>query len=85
MYAPLYVGAQEKISNEKEMRDYYVQCALKYDIPILDYSNMDICSDTTCFYNAMHLNKKGAELYSARLAEDIDDYLKTDSVLEKIK
>ena len=32
---------------------------------------MDICYDTTYFYNAMHLNKIGAEIFSDTLANDI--------------
>ena len=43
----------------------------KYDIPILDYTYMDICYDTTYFYNAMHLNALGADLFSEKLAHDL--------------
>lgn len=71
VYTPLYIGATRKIENLKEMYDKYQEYANKYDIPILDYTYMDICYDTTYFYNAMHLNKIGAEIFSDTLANDI--------------
>lgn len=71
VYAPLYIGAIQKMDNKEEMYATYQRIADKYNIPILDYMNMAICSDTTYFYNAMHLNKRGAEIYSDSLANDI--------------
>ncbi len=71
VYTPLYIGATRKIENLKEMHDKYQEYADKYDIPILDYTYMDICYDTTYFYNAMHLTKTGAEVFSDSLANDI--------------
>ncbi|GHV09600.1 hypothetical protein FACS1894162_0470 [Bacteroidia bacterium] len=55
-----------------EMQVYH-GFAEKYDIPFLDYTHDPICYDTTYFYNAMHLNKKGAELFSLKLANDIKE------------
>ncbi len=69
--APCYIGTTHKIVNLAELQAFYQNLADKYDIPILDYSHMDICNDTTFFYNAMHLNKRGAELFSDSLANDI--------------
>ena len=40
-------------------------------IPILDYTHMSLCEDTSYFYNAMHLNKKGSDIFSDSLANDI--------------
>jgi len=71
VYAPLYYGATEKIINIDEMYSLYQSLADKYEIPILDYSDMWICHDTTYFYNAMHLNKTGAEIFTDSLANDI--------------
>ena len=71
VYAPLYYGATQKISNIDKMHTFYINLAKKYDIPILDYSNMWISHDTTYFYNAMHLNKTGAEIFTDSLANDI--------------
>lgn len=71
VYAPLYIGAIKKIDNIEGMYATYKKFADKYDIPVLDYMNMDISSDTAYFYNAMHLNKRGAEIYSDSLANGI--------------
>lgn len=71
VYAPLYSGATRKIINLDEMYQTYKDIADKYEIPILDYSDLWICNDTTYFYNAMHLNKSGAEIYTDSLANDI--------------
>lgn len=71
VYAPLYYGATQKTTNREEMYHTYQNIADKYEIPILDYSEMWICYDTTYFYNATHLNKTGAEIYTDSLANDI--------------
>ena len=72
VYAPLYIGAIEKIKNIEGIYQMYDSIARKYNVPIFDYTYDPISYDTTYFYNAMHLNKKGAELFSAKLARDID-------------
>jgi len=72
VYAPIYIGATEKMKNIKGMYQMYDSIARKYNIPILDYNYDPICYDTTYFYNAMHLNKTGAELFTTKLAHDID-------------
>jgi lysophospholipase L1-like esterase len=50
----------------------YDSIARKYNIPILDYHYDPISFDTAYFYNATHMNKRGAELFTAKLAHDID-------------
>lgn len=72
VYAPLYISATEKIRNIKGMYQMYDTIAQKYNIPILDYTYDPICYDTAYFYNATHLNKKGSELFSAKLAHALD-------------
>ena len=71
-YAPIYIGVIGKMDNYSEMRDFYQMLADRYDIPILDYTYSDISMDTMYFYNATHLNKTGAELFSIQLAHDLD-------------
>ena len=71
VYAPIYIGATRKMIDYKKMRDTYQAFANKYGIPILDYTHMYICYDTAYFYNALHMNKRGSELFSDSLASDI--------------
>lgn len=72
VYAPMYHGVTERCVNMDEMYDTYEQLAQVFDIPILNYNEAAICYDTTYFYNATHLNKVGAEVFSEQLAHDID-------------
>lgn len=71
VYAPIYIGIAPKISNLEEMYACFQQLADKYNIPILDYNYSYLSYDTSYFYNAMHLNEFGAELFSDILAKDI--------------
>ncbi len=72
VYAPIYFEARKKNVNEQQMFEMYDSIANKFDIPILDYNDIPMCYDTTYFYNATHLNRIGAELFTTKLAHDID-------------
>lgn len=71
-FSPIYSGLTQKVDNMQEVYDTYQILANKYEIPILDYNYIDICSDSTYFYNATHLTKQGSEIFSTKLAHDID-------------
>lgn len=71
-YAPYYHKTKEVIEDELEVVDIYTKLAKKYNIPILDYSIDPVISfDTAYFYNATHLNREGAKIFSTKLATDI--------------
>lgn len=72
VYAPIYYEVREKMINECQMLNMYDSIASMFNIPILDYNDIPMCYDTTYFYNATHLNKIGAELFTKKLAHDID-------------
>jgi hypothetical protein len=72
VFSPLYFKATEFTKDKNEVMSVYYSFSEKYGIPFFDYSTDSICYDTTYFYNAMHLNKTGAELFSVKLAHDID-------------
>lgn len=72
VYTPFYIEGTNKVSNIQEYYDFFDSIANSYDCTILDYLHLPICYDTTYFYNAMHLNKKGAEKFSRILAHDLD-------------
>lgn len=71
-YAPIYIGFTNKVENLDEFFACYKDYAERYDIPILDYTYQELCMDTAYFYNATHLNRQGAELFSTQLAHDLD-------------
>lgn len=69
--SPMYYGAKEKCTQLELMYTTYKRLSQKYNIPLLDYTFSEISKDTTNFYNATHLNKKGSELFSKELANDL--------------
>lgn len=71
VHSPIYIELTNKIDDTAAMWGMYRQLAIKYDIPILDYSHDSICYDTNFFYNSQHLNRRGSELFSRQLANDL--------------
>ncbi len=72
VYAPYYIEAINKVANLDEVYATFDSIAKAYDVPILDYTYSYLSYDTAYFYNASHLNKRGAELFSIQLAHDLD-------------
>lgn len=72
VHAPMYIGATKKLINVEEMFLMFDRFAQKYNIPVLNYNYDPISYDSLNFYNATHLNRKNAELFSVKLAHDID-------------
>ena len=70
--APIYKDVWTKVINMKEIHQMYYDLSMRYELPMLDYSNCYLSQDTTYFYNATHLNKTGSDLFSAQLAYDLD-------------
>ncbi|MBO4488054.1 MAG: hypothetical protein J5741_00155 [Bacteroidales bacterium] len=70
--APFYIGATEKIEDLPGMYKLFHEITDPYGVPILDYTYHPLSYDTTYFYNASHLNRKGATLFSIQLAHDLD-------------
>jgi len=68
---PVYYRATQKLVNKKKINDLIRSFSRKYNIPYLDYTNDRICFDTAYFHIAVHLNSRGAELFSTKLANDI--------------
>lgn len=76
VYAPFYIGATEKMGSDADsMFALYQGFADKYGYPILNYTYDSISYDTLNFYNASHLNRRGAEQFSLKLAQDLKNLL----------
>lgn len=71
VYTPEYIEGQEYIENRAEVMALYAKLSKKYDIPFYDYSTDSISYDKKYFYNALHLNKTGAELFTSKLIEKL--------------
>ena len=71
VYAPLYKRLKDNLE-EEQTRAAYQDLSQRYDIPLLDFSEIDFCSDSSYFMNGHHVNKKGAHRFSEKLAVAID-------------
>ncbi len=72
VYSPIYHGVIDKCPDIDKMYAMYAALAAKHHLPILNYIDIPLCTDTTYFYNATHLNRQGAEIFTTRLAQDLD-------------
>lgn len=70
--SPIYIEVTERTVNLKDFYFFREHFSKKYNIPVLDYLHDSLCYDTACFYNAMHLNKRGAEMFTVKLCRDLD-------------
>lgn len=76
VYPPTYIKSQQYINNKKDIIKFYKEISTNNNIPFLDYSDIELSYSTDYFYNSQHLNKKGAEIFSALLANDLNKYVK---------
>lgn len=71
VYAPLYKTLKDNL-DEEQTRYAYQTLSQKYNIPLIDFSEIDFSIDTNYFINGHHVNKKGADIFSLRVAQSID-------------
>jgi len=76
VYTPEYIEGQSFVSNRTEVMDIFKNLSKQYNLTFFDYSNDEICLDKNLFYNAIHLNKYGAEMFTKKLASDLKAQLK---------
>ena len=81
VYTPEFIEGQKCIQNRGEIINLYSKICKKHNIPFYDYSNDSISHNPKLFYNSMHLNKKGAEIFSNKLAIKI----KNDLIVNEIE
>ncbi len=77
--APFYIEGQDRITNKDEHLKVISSISQEYKLPLLDYTKDSLSYTQDLFYNNMHLNKKGAELFSSKLALDLK------SIVEDVK
>lgn len=56
---------------EQKMFDYYKMISTEFNIPLLDYSGMVMCADTSCFSDEIHLKPHAARMFCDTLVKDI--------------
>lgn len=80
VYAPEYIEGQNFIKNREQIVAIFTKFSKDYDIPLYDYSKDAICSQKKYFYNSVHMNKLGADLFTAKLI----DTLKQDQIMQSV-
>jgi hypothetical protein len=71
VYLPEFVEAQPFIKNRAQVIALYRQLAQKHAVLFLDYSSDGLSLDQQYFYNALHLNQRGSEIFTKKLAQDL--------------
>lgn len=71
VYTPEYIEGQKFVLNRMEVFNVFKFFSMQYDLTFYDYSNDEICLDKNLFYNASHLNKKGANIFTKKFAGDL--------------
>lgn len=73
IYTPEYIEGQKFIKNRDRIIKIYQNFADTHSISFLDYSNDTMCFNKDYFYNSVHLNKKGSELFTKTLSKDLKE------------
>lgn len=76
VYTPEYIEGQRFIENRDEVMALYARLGKKHNVPFYDYSTDRISFDKKYFYNALHLNVVGAELFTSELIERLKGFEK---------
>jgi len=78
VYTPEYIEGQRFVRNREDLLQIYRDAATAFQIPFLDYSDSEFSTRRDLFYNAMHLNQTGSDLFTLQFAEDIRDWMEAD-------
>ena len=73
VYTPEYLEGQSFVKNRTEIITLFENFSEIHKVPFLDYSGNEICTKKEYFYNASHLNKTGAELFTNILINDLSE------------
>ncbi|MFT6127207.1 MAG: hypothetical protein ACJAVA_001694 [Flavobacteriaceae bacterium] len=83
VYSPEYIDGQNFIANREDIINEFKRIALEYQIQFIDYSTDEICTDKKYFYNSLHLNAKGSEIFTNKLVEDFKRIDAIDEIIKK--
>lgn len=69
---PVYLPARQKYENIEETDSVFLSISECHHVPILNYTFSSICEDSTNYNDPTHLNKKGSEVFTMQLCQDLD-------------
>lgn len=67
VYTPEYIEGQYFVTNRADIMSYYTHVSSENNVDFYDFSNDSICFSKLYFYNANHLNKRGADIFTRKL------------------
>ncbi len=71
VYSPEYIEGQNFVENRNEILEIYKNLSSKHSYPFFDFSTDSLNYSKEYFYNAGHLNKTGAEMFTNQLADSL--------------
>ena len=83
VYTPIYIENKKNILNNEEVVVFYQDIAFKNKLKFYDYTQDVICLKKEMFFDAIHLNKKGSELFSRKLAHTLNKARMHNNVYKK--
>ena len=72
VYSPFHIDGQCKIKNLDRFVLFVDSIAAKHNCLFLNYLHDSICNNISFFHNTEHLNGIGADVFSEKLAHDLD-------------
>lgn len=72
VYTLEYIAGQKTIKNRIQLFSLIHNFSKKYNVILYDYSNDEMSFNKNDFYNSEHMNTKGAQLFSKKLARDLE-------------
>lgn len=80
IYAPEYIEGQLFVRNRTEVIRRIEQFASLYQIPFWNYSSDSLSFQKKYFFNSMHLNATGADIFTQSVADRLSLWLHQDSI-----
>lgn len=69
--APYHKSLWSKTKNKKELVEFMEKMAEKYGITLINFLESDIKNHTKYYYDAVHLNLSGSQVFTAALADSL--------------
>lgn len=83
VYAPEYIKGQQFVQGREKMMEVFQRLSREQKVTFWDFSNDELSRDKGLFYNALHLNARGAELFTRKFVDMLrerNDLLSLDSL-----
>jgi hypothetical protein len=72
VYPPAFIQSMDYVKNKEEILGVFNSLSAEYHIPFHNYMFDSLNYSRDNFYNSQHLNRQAAEIFSYKLAKDIE-------------